>query len=232
MGQDNVNKVAVIVPAYNEEARIVPVLRAIQDAKLADEIIVVSDGSQDRTADMARTVPGVRVHELPWNQGKGAAMAAGVRMTKARLIAFVDADLGGLTGAHVDSIIQPLVDRKCDMCVGIFRGGKVLSDAAHTFTPYFSGQRSMRRELFEGIPYINDLRLGVEYALNNEARRRRARVLRVVLQGVSNCHKEQKFGLVKGIAARTKMYKEIGEAVVKSAKRRRRPDPPHWTWKR
>lgn len=157
-------------------------------------------------------------------------MAAGLRLTKARYVAFVDADLGGLTSSHVDGIIQPLLDRRCDMCVGIFRGGKVWSDAAHTFTPYFSGQRALKREIFESVPYISDLRLGVEYALNNEARRRHARVLRVVLHGVSNCHKEQKLGLMKGLAARTKMYKEIGEAMVKTRKRRKRPprNPRLW----
>lgn len=230
MGLQDMNTVAVIMPAYNEAARILNVLHAAKASKLATEIIVVSDGSTDDTAAVARTVPGVKVIALPYNQGKGAAMSAGVKQTKARNVVFVDADLGGLTGAHIDKIIQPLLEHRCEMCVGIFRGGKVWSDAAHTFTPYFSGQRAMKRELFEAIPYINDLRLGVEVAINNEARRRRARVLRVPLQGVSNCHKEQKLGLVKGIAARTKMYKEIGEAMVKTAKRRRRPKPPRRPW--
>jgi len=230
MGQEDMNSVAVVIPAFNEEARIMNVLQAAKASRFATEIIVVSDGSSDHTADVARSVPDIKVIRLPYNQGKGAAMAAGVKQTKARYVAFVDADLGGLTGAHIDKIIQPLLEHRCEMCVGIFRGGKVLSNAAHTFTPYFSGQRAMRRDLFEGIPYIGDLRLGVEVAINNEVRRRRGRVLRVVLQGVSNCHKEQKMGLVKGIAARTKMYKEIGEAMVKTAKRRRRPKPPRRPW--
>lgn len=230
MGSETLNTVAIILPAFNEEARIANVLRAATQSKLATEIIVVSDGSTDRTAEVARTF-NVRVHELAYNQGKGAAMAAGVRLTKARYVAFIDADLGGLTGAHVDAIIQPILDRRCDMCVGIFRGGKVWSDAAHKFTPYFSGQRALKREIFESVSYIAELRLGVEYALNNEARRRRARVLRVVLEGVSNCHKEQKLGVVKGLAARTKMYKEIGEAMVKTAKRRQRPRPPKRRWR-
>jgi hypothetical protein len=63
--------------------------------------------------------------------------------------------------------------------------------------------------------------MGVEVALNQAAKRRKARVLRVVLQGVSNCHKEQKLGLVKGLQARGKMYTEIAEAMVKTRKRKR-----------
>lgn len=223
--------VAIIIPAYNEAERVLRVLAAARDSQHATEIIVVSDGSTDATADVARTIPGVQVIELDTNEGKGSAMAAGVGRTRARYIAFVDADLIGLKGEHIDKIIEPILSHECDMCVGIFRGGKVWSDAAHTFTPYFSGQRAMRRELFEGIPYIKELRLGVEVAINNEARRRHCRVQRVVLRGVSNTHKEQKVGLVKGLAARTKMYKEIGEAMVKTRRRReakrfyRRPSP-------
>jgi len=224
------NSVAVIIPAYNEEERILNVLRAVKESELATEIIVVSDGSIDDTAAVARTVPGVIVHELRQNQGKGGAMVAGVKLTKAKYLAFVDADLSGLTGHHLDQIIRPLLAGRCEMCVGIFRGGKVWSDAAHTFTPYFSGQRAVKRDLFEAVPFADDSRWGIESALNNEARRRHARVLRVALKGVSNCHKEQKLGLMKGIAARTKMYKEIGEAIVKTTRRPRRPRPPRRPW--
>jgi glycosyltransferase involved in cell wall biosynthesis len=230
MDEGIVKSVAVIIPALNEADRILNVLRAVKASRLATEIIVVSDGSVDDTAAVARSVPGVIVFELATNEGKGAAMAAGVKLTKARYLTFVDADLGGLHGEHIDLIIQPLLDRRCDMCVGIFRGGKVWSDAAHTFTPYFSGQRALRRDLFESVPYISELRLGVEFALNKEARRRHAKVLRVVLRGVSNCHKEKKLGLMKGIAARTRMYKEIGEAMVKTRKRRKTRRPPRRPW--
>lgn len=225
---DNLPRVAVIVPAYNEEVRIATVLRAICGSKLASEIIVVSDGSTDRTAEAARKVKGVRVVDLPYNVGKGGAMAAGVSSTKARIVAFVDADLGGLLPEHVDQIIQPILDKQCDMCVGIFRGGKVWSDTAQRISPYLSGQRAMNRELFEAIPYISELRMGVEVALNSAARRRKARVVRVVLRGVSNCHKEQKLGLMKGLKARGLMYKEITEAMMRSGRLRRPNRRRYW----
>src|SRR4051812_16479626 len=123
----NKPRVAVIIPAYNEEQRIANVLRVAVKAKLADEIIVVSDASQDRTAYIARTFEGVRVLELAFNTGKGGAMAAGAAATEAEIIAFVDADLTGLKPEHIDQIIRPLLDQRCDMCIGIFRGGKFWS---------------------------------------------------------------------------------------------------------
>lgn len=83
----------------------------------------------------------------------------------------------------------------------------------------------MRRELFEGIPYISEMRMGVEVALNSYAKRQRAKVIRVTLRGVSNTFKEQKMGLVRGTAARAKMWAEIGRAVVRMKKQEqtRRP---------
>ena len=222
-------EVAVIVSAYNEEARIAHVLRAITNAETPTEVIVVSDGSTDRTADAARRFKGVRVVELPVNRGKGAAMSAGVEATRATVVAFVDADLEGLLPAHVDSIIRPILANQCDMCVGIFRGGKVWSDTAQRISPYLSGQRAMRRDFFASVPYLAELRMGVEVALNTAAKRRRARVMRVVLPGVSNYFKEKKLGLVKGTSARAQMYFEIGQAMVRTRKRR---PPGRWRKKK
>ncbi|HEY0867108.1 MAG TPA: glycosyltransferase [Fimbriimonas sp.] len=219
-------EVAIVIPAYNEAGRISNVLRAAVDAKLAAEVIVVCDGCEDNTAEVARRFPGVRVKELLANQGKGAAMAAGVAATQSRIIAFVDADLLGLHADHIDGIIKPLLENRADMCVGVFRGGKYWSDTAQKISPYLSGQRAIRRELFEAVPFASELRLGIEVALNTTARRRKARILRVVLRGVSNCHKEQKLGLVKGTAARAKMYVEIGQAMVKTRKRRKKRRVP------
>jgi hypothetical protein len=225
MGETLRKEVAVIIPAFNEEQRILTVLEAARASKLTTEIIVVDDGSQDKTAEVARTVEGVRVIRLKVNTGKGGAMVKGVQSTRATILAFVDADLAGLKGTHIDDIIRPLLHDQCDMCVGIFRGGKVWSDMAQRVAPYLSGQRAMKRELFEAVPIMAELRMGVEWALTSAADRRRAKVIRVLLRGVSNCAKEEKLGLVKGLKARGMMYKEITEAMVKT-RRRRPPRPP------
>lgn len=224
MADNAIKKVAIIIPAKDEEARIARVLRAACASKLASEVIVVDDGSSDDTAFVAGKISGVRVLELPYNVGKAAAMAEGARSTTAQILTFVDADLEGLTGEHIDKIIRPILEGQCEMCVGIFRGGKTWSDNAQRIAPYLSGQRALKRELFESVPNIAELRMGIEWALNDAAKRRRARVLRVALDGVSNCHKEQKLGIVKGTAARTKMYIEIAQAMVRN--NRTKPKPP------
>lgn len=219
----------MIIPAYNEEHRISTVLRTALKCKLVQEVIVVSDASSDRTAAVARSFEGVKVIELPFNTGKGGAMAAGVKATSAEIIAFVDADLTGLKADHIDRIIKPVIDNRCDMCIGIFRGGKFWSDTAQRISPYISGQRAMKRQLFDSIPFIGEMRMGVEVTLNTYAKRNKARILRVVLQGVSNTFKEKKLGLVKGVTARGKMYAEIGRAMVRMRRKKgRRPRKTNW----
>lgn len=228
MAEKRDRTVAVIIPAKDEEQRIGNVLRAVTASKLATEIIVVSDGSTDRTAEVAAKYPGVTVVRLPINLGKGAAMAKGVSKSKAQVVAFVDADLQGLTGEHIDQIIEPVLADRCEVCIGIFRGGKFWSDAAQKFAPYISGQRAMKRHIFDGCPDLTDVRFGVEYVLNQQAKRLKARVLRVVIRGVSNYHKEQKLGIRKGISARYRMFRDIQHAMIKTRKRRKPPRGPRW----
>ncbi|MCH7945794.1 MAG: glycosyltransferase family 2 protein [Armatimonadetes bacterium] len=215
-------KAAVVIPAHNETARLGNTLKSVLDAALVNEVIVVSDGSTDGTANLARTYDGVRVVELPFNIGKGGAMCAGVAHTNADIIAFFDADLVGLRSNHVDQIIRPLLNRQCDMCVGVFRGGKFWSDTGQVITPFLSGQRAMYRRLFEAVPFLPEIRMGAEITITTYAKRLKATVKKVVLRGVSHTHKERKLGLVKGATARAKMYREIAQAMVKVSKKRRR----------
>ena len=88
--------VSIIVIAYNEARRIDACLGALtaQDYAGNWDILVVSDGSNDATADIARRYGSrVRVLELPTNQGRGSARQAGIDATIAELVAFVDADI-------------------------------------------------------------------------------------------------------------------------------------------
>jgi glycosyltransferase involved in cell wall biosynthesis len=71
-------KVLVIVPAYNEEENIEPVIVDLRENFPAGDILVVNDGSSDRTSEIARGL-GVTVMDLPYNLGIGGAMQTGFR---------------------------------------------------------------------------------------------------------------------------------------------------------
>jgi dolichyl-phosphate beta-glucosyltransferase len=94
-------RVSVVIPAYNESARLVPTLRRVieylRDAEPEHEIIVVDDGSTDDTAALAdgvaRDWPRLRLIVASENRGKGAAVRAGVLAARGGEILFCDADL-------------------------------------------------------------------------------------------------------------------------------------------
>ncbi|MFY9187816.1 MAG: glycosyltransferase family 2 protein [bacterium] len=203
-------RVAAVIPAYNEAERIGDVLSAVCAVDEIAEVIVVSDGSTDDTADVARKVgPKVKVLELASNQGKGAALLAGVQTTTAGVLVLLDADLVGLQPKHVESLLQPVLTDSAPMAVAVFAQGRLATDLAQKIAPFLSGQRAVRRNLLESIPELDVSRFGVEVALTQYVHEQDIAVVRVPWHDVTHVMKEEKLGLAKGFGARLKMYHEI-----------------------
>jgi glycosyltransferase involved in cell wall biosynthesis len=93
--------VSIIIPAYNEEQRIGPalddVLACVHAREWRAEVIVVNDGSLDRTAELVRAYAArdgiVRLMENKKNAGKGCAVHNGVMASEGEIVMFTDADL-------------------------------------------------------------------------------------------------------------------------------------------
>jgi glycosyltransferase involved in cell wall biosynthesis len=92
---------SLIIPAYNEEKRLAPFLETVmayvkQHPADLMEVLVVDDGSRDQTPEIASAFqkrdPRIRIIQLTPNQGKGAAVAAGVAAAAGNPIIFIDAD--------------------------------------------------------------------------------------------------------------------------------------------
>ncbi|MEK7122277.1 MAG: glycosyltransferase family 2 protein, partial [Patescibacteria group bacterium] len=158
-------KIAAVIPAYNEEKNIARVLRAVQSSVLFSEIIAVDDGSTDGTADVIHA-EGVRVIRQE-NQGKAGAMATGVRATDADAIFFADADLIGLGDEHIAAVIQPVVDGRAGMTVGIRGWGNVPQWMFQHILPVIGGERAIRREHFLKLSaHPAARRYGIETVMN------------------------------------------------------------------
>jgi hyaluronan synthase len=116
--------VAVVMPAFNEEAAIANSIRSLLTVDYPEEkleVVVVNDGSTDGTMaeieSVAQNEPRVQVIVFPQNRGKRAAMAAGIRATEAEIIAFVDSD-SMLEHDALRVIVQGFADKKIGAIAG------------------------------------------------------------------------------------------------------------------
>ena len=101
-------RLALVIPAYNEEETVGDIVRACLRDLPGAAVVVVSDGSSDRTAARARKA-GATVVELPCNLGVGPAVQAGLEWAHEhgfRLVARLDAD-----GQHLPSEVPRLLAR-------------------------------------------------------------------------------------------------------------------------
>lgn len=123
--EDGTIRLSVVVPAYLESDRIADTVRQIHDAlsdvdpagaDAAFEVIVVDDGSGDDTADLAAAAGAAQVIVLPRNQGKGAAVRAGMLASRGRVVAFCDADLA-YSPSHLLTLLAA-VEAGADAVIG------------------------------------------------------------------------------------------------------------------
>src|SRR6185437_8422729 len=108
--------VTVLIPAYNEEARIAATVRAAEGIPRVACVMVVDDGSQDNTSEAAREAGAHRVVTMPRNRGKGAALNAGCVGLQSEILLLLDADLGE-TAAEGSRLLQPVLSGEADMTI-------------------------------------------------------------------------------------------------------------------
>ena len=86
---------SVIIPCYNEQGTIASLIALVQSSPWVQEIIVVDDGSQDKSREILEAIsdPQVRVIMHSVNQGKGAALRTGFSHATAEFVIVQDADL-------------------------------------------------------------------------------------------------------------------------------------------
>lgn len=186
---------SVIIPVYNEMPTIGAILRVVCTWKKRPEIIVVDDGSTDKTSQKALQFMG-RVHLIrnSKNLGKSQAMIQGIRRARGAWIMFLDGDLFGLTHENLDTLIEPIMAGRADMVVGTRRASLF---AAHFLRP-FGGERVFRRlDLVKLIPKMERVGYGVEVVFNSAYYDRR--VCYVALPNVYHAIKLKKYTVPEAI---------------------------------
>ncbi len=175
------NVLSVVIPALNEEngiadivTRVLAVKPALAEAGVEDlELIVVDDGSQDRTPDIVAEYPDVVLVQHPINKGYGAAIKTGFRAAKGNLLAFLDAD-GTYPPEYFPQLCRPIIHGNADLVIGSRMSGSdsdmplvrrigntifatlVSIISNQRVTDSASGQRVLRREVLETLYPLPD----------------------------------------------------------------------------
>ena len=169
--------ISVIIPAFNEEKTVGHVVKTIKKVEYIDEIIVVDDGSYDKTANEAEKA-GAKVIQHVKNRGKGAAIKTGFKNSTGDVVVFLDADIKNLTPKQVDSIIQPILNDEADITKTKFKraAGRVTELTAKPLLNFFfpelkfdqplSGQFAAKRSFLNRINLENDYGVDVGIVLD------------------------------------------------------------------
>ncbi|GAA2518700.1 glycosyl transferase family 2 [Rarobacter incanus] len=118
-------RVAVVIPAKDEARRIAATVRSARAIPYVDLVLVVDDGSEDNTQDVARGAGAVVVRHSR-NRGKAAALETGAAVVAmrdpeghpARLLLFLDGDLAE-TAVNAAPLVQPVLDGEADMSIAV-----------------------------------------------------------------------------------------------------------------
>lgn len=163
-------RVAVIIPAKDEARRIAATVRAAKAIPHVDLVLVVDDGSEDNTQDVARDAGAVVVRHSH-NRGKASAMETGAAVAAmrdapgrpARLLLFIDGDLAE-TAVNTAPLVDPVLTGRADLSIALLppqpgAGGRgivvgaarraIASMTGWTPTQPLSGMRCLTREAFE-----------------------------------------------------------------------------------
>jgi hypothetical protein len=212
-------KISVIIPAFNEAKNIGRVLEILKPIEWIDEIIVVNDASDDKTAQIVQNykIKNLRLISHPVNLGKGGAMATGIEAAKNALLLFLDSDLVGLKQEHMLKILSSVVfSREADLSLGVFSLKKWHKSTGTKFAnriwPGISGQRAIYKKYLPPMEKIKKSRYGVDLLITRHVPKKRRAI--VALEGLSQILKEGKSDdPVEVIANRIKMYQEVSKTL-------------------
>jgi len=203
--------ISAIIAAYNEEKTIAEVLDVLTRCEMIDEIVVVSDGSTDRTVEIARGFDRVTTIALRENRGKGYAMRMGVAYARHDVLFFVDGDMFHLTRQHITSLLGPVLRDECDMNIGVRSRGPIRNffHLQMKVGPVLSGIRVMRRFVWDTVPLRYQERFKIEAALNFFCSRAGYRQRQTTIYNLGHLIKESKRGLSRGLNDRRDMVREV-----------------------
>ena len=215
-------RLSLVMPAFNEEATIARSLERCLAQPFVLEVIVVDDGSTDKTVAILEAIddPRVRVIQHPSNRGKGAAIRTGITAATGDYVGIQDADLE-YDPADLGKLLVPLDQGLADAVYGSrfmsndyhrvlyywhSVGNRLLTTASNmltniNLTDMETCYKVFRRELIQSIPLEED-RFGFEPEITVKLAKRNVRIYEVGISYAGRTYAEgKKIGWKDGVSA-------------------------------
>lgn len=160
-------KVSAIICAYNEEKTIKDVVKSVSMVPIISEIVVVNDGSTDKTKEIIEKLR----HEISFtaihlneNKGKGYAMAVGVESSGSDVLVFIDADQRTIPEGYINQLVSPVLNNECDMVLG-YTTVNFFNQEINPFK-ILTGERCLfKKDLEPILSKMKESRFGIETLL-------------------------------------------------------------------
>lgn len=210
--------VSIVIPAYNEEVTVAKVVSVARKLSYVTEVIVVDDGSTDRTVEEAESA-GATVISHIMNEGKGSAIKTGFKNSHGNIVAFIDADISNFTSEKIDKIIRPILEDQTDITKTKFarESGRVTELTAKPLLGFFfpelnyeqplSGQFAGKRSALNKIRFEKDY--GVDVGIVLDADVHGIKILEVDIGDI--CHD------MSPLADLNKMANEVVRTIIDRA---------------
>jgi dolichol-phosphate mannosyltransferase len=215
-------RLSLVMPAFNEEATIHLAIERCLAQPFVLEVVVVDDGSSDKTVDIAEAFddPRVRVLQHSVNKGKGAAIRTGIQAATGEYIGIQDADLE-YDPADLAKLLVPLDEGLADAVYGSrfmsndyhrvlyywhSVGNRLLTTASNmltniNLTDMETCYKVFRRELIQSIP-LRENRFGFEPEITVKLAKRHVRIYEVGISYAGRTYAEgKKIGWKDGFSA-------------------------------
>jgi glycosyltransferase involved in cell wall biosynthesis len=212
----------VLIPVYNEVSTIEEIVTRVQSMNIANEILIVDDGSQDGTRDILKILDdydNIRIVLHEKNQGKGAAVRTGIRASQGDVILIQDADLE-YDPREYPNLLKPLNEKLADVVYGSrFLGGprrptmfwhmvanKLLTLMTNILyntilTDMETGYKVFRREVVENMP-LHAKRFNFEPEFTAKILKRKIRIFEVPISFNPRDYEEgKKIGILDAFEA-------------------------------